>query len=405
MIPSADGIYYVDHSDTWDFDDGFYISVYPENCTFDHQIRGVGNISYQISLSAIDADGAPVVTGHDFIAPMRSYWRLRYGNDVILSGVITSCRVKEGDDYMSVAGKTWEHFFERWQYPFDPRPTHVNDFAWPNTFQNDESVASGAATPTGLQYQALNRDVIQIWADLLATIMNVPNRVPLDMTDLLSGISGIKTNYNLSLGDDSTAMDIVNGLADTGNGFDWWVGWDRAIHWGSPYRFGTTASPFIFFTLDSSIIVENLEFENSGPDNTHVLGRGAGLASQTTLQRAFGYGPAQTQWSRLDRSVDVGDVRNVNQLIKRTQKELSRGVNPKHDIPLSLNPDSITDFWNNFRTGRAIYIDRELIYHRIDSPQQLLSYNASLDNERGAKVDFTLSQIYDYSLNAGTPEG
>lgn len=415
----ADGVYYVDLGADPDFTPGSFISVYPENCTFDHAIKGIGNISFQLSFSATDQDGNPAVSGLDFIGPYRDYWRLRYGNVAILAGVIVSSHSKKGSDYMDIAGKTWEHIFELMQYPFDPRTTErvpgdpssapVNDYVHPNTYQNDELTGSGSATPEGLVYQAVNRDLIRIWSDLFTTSMNVPNRITFDVSDL-AGLSGIKApSYVFSLGDTSTMMDVANGLSEIENGFDWWVGYDRQIHWGSPYRFGNPSAPFSFATVDDTwadngYLIE-ADFTNDGPNATHVLGRGAGLASQTTLARAYGYTPAQTQFFRIDRMYDFGDVRNASVMVMRTQKQLSRDLQPKHTIPLSFDPGLISGFWANFRTGRAIYLNLDFVYHTVDSYQQLVSYTATLDENGNARANFALEQIYDLSVNAGSPEG
>jgi hypothetical protein len=395
-----DFTYYIDHTSTDPtFTPGSFISFKPENLAWDEQIRGVGNCSYQISFSALDVDGAVIVSGHDFIGPMRSWFRLRYGDVVIMSGpIVSSERTSFHDDFMSVAGKTWEHYFERWQYPFDPRfgpPDHTFDFQHPNTYNNNELIGSGAATPDGLAYQAFNRDLIRILGDIIPEVMNVGNRITFDLSSL-SGLSGIRTNMNLSLGDDSYLDSIINTL---------WIGHDMAFHWATPYRFGNPTSPAIYYTIDSSHIPIDLGFTNNGPAATHVLGKGAGLASQTTLGRAYGYLPGQVQFSRLDASYDFGDIRSFQQLINLTQKQLSRDLQPQHVITLKVDPYLITDYWLTFRIGRAIYIDYEMIFHMIDSPQQIKSYSATMDPEGGVLVDITLDQIYALSINTGTPEG
>lgn len=413
---TADNTYHIDHSSDPTF--GSFISFHPEELQFDDQIGdgvqdGVGNCSYQISFSQIDEDNNPVVTGHDFIGPMRSYFRLRYGNVVIMAGPIVSTHTGLGDDFMSVAGKTWESYLARWQYPFDPRgnietPTDpVNMFRHPNSYQNDEIVGSGNPTPTGLVYQASNRDLIYILGDLLSTSMNTGNRITFDIS-LLATLCGIKTNYQLSLGDTSYFDSIIMGLAGTGNGFNWWISHDMKFYWASPFRFGNTAAPSLVLVVDGSTdekTPDELAFTNNGPTATHVLGTGAGLASSTTLGRAYGYNPAQVIYSRLDSSYDFGDVRNVNQIINKTQKRLSHDLQPQHDIPLTIDPSRVTSFWSNWRKGRAIYIDYELTSHRIDSPQQLKAYSCAVDSMGKAEVNFTLDQIYDLAYNAGSPEG
>src|SRR6266404_2244093 len=383
---TADHTYYIDHSADPLFTPGSFISFKPENLQWDDMIRGVGNCSYQISFSALDVDGAVIVSGHDFVAPMTSYFRLRYGDIAIMAGpIVSSERASFHDDFMSVAGKTWEHYLERWQYPFDPRDAHVNDYQAPLTYQNNELVASGAATPTGLAYQAFNRDLIYVLSDLLSTTMNVPHRITFDISDL-AVLSGIRTNFQLSLGDNSFINTILDNLSTTGNGFDWWISHDKKFHWASPYRFGNPSVPTIIYTVDSSHIPDDLGFTNNGPLATHILGKGAGLASQTTLGRAYGYAPSQTLYSRLDQSYDFGDIRNPAQLVNKTQKQLSHDLQPQHVIPLKMDPSKTAGFWSTFRPGRAIYINYDLIMHQLDSPQQLKSYSAQMDSNNNGDV-------------------
>jgi hypothetical protein len=413
---TADGIYYVDLGPDPDFTDGSFISAYPEQATWDDHVGngdsdGVGNFSCQFTRTARDQDGDLVISAHDFIGPWRSYFRLRYGNDAIMAGPVTNTGIGLNDDFMSVSGKTWEAYMARWQYPFDGRThppsdiDHINDFTFSNTFMGNESVGSGVATPNGLAYQANNRDVILIWSDLIANAMNlVPNRMIFDLSKLAT-LSGIRTNYQLSLNDTSYFDSIIQGLAGTGQGFDWWISWTRKFYWATPYRFGNPATPSLIYTIDSDHLPEDLAFQNEGPMSTHTNGNGAGLATQTTLSRAFGYGPAQTQFTRLDANYDFGDVRNVDQLINKTQRRLSKDLQPVHTIPVTIDPTTFVNFWPSFRKGRAIYIDLDLGYHHIDSGQQIVGYSANMNEEGDVLVDLTLSQIYDLSYNAGSAEG
>jgi len=412
---SADGKYYIDLSADPLFAPGNFVSTYPEQLAFDDQIgnglsnNGVGNCSWQYSLSALDQDGGTVVTGHDFIGPYRTYYRLRYGNVVIQAGPTVSWTTILGSDIMSVAGKTWEHYLERWMYPFDGRtnPDHTQDYKFTNTFQNDEITGSGVLTPAGLVYQASLRDVIRIFSDIFSTTMNVPNRQIFDISNLAS-LSGVKTNYQLTLGDTSFMNSLITSLAGIGIGFDWWISHDKKIFWATPYRYGNNSSPTIIYTFDGSDDAhtpDDLEFTNNGPAATHVEGTGAGLATATTLARAYGDSTNQIVFTRLDQNYDFGDVRNVDELIAKTQKQLSLDLNPQHIIPLKVNPARISNFWSTFRKGRAIYINYEMIAHKIDSPQQLVSYNATTTDEGEVVVDFTLKQIYNTVATAGTAEG
>lgn len=407
---TADGKYYIDLGTDPTFSGGSFISTYPEQLTFDDEIKAVGNVAWQISFAAKDQDNATIISGHDVFGPYRTFYRLRYGNTAIQAGVLTSTNTILGTDFMSCASKTWEHYLERWEYPFDgrtetPLPNgHVNDYQHPNTYQDDELVGTGSPTPPGLAYQATNRDVIRIISDLLSTAMNVGNRVIFDLSNL-SGLSGIKTNFQLSLGDNTKLFSIINDLSGLGNGFDWWISHNMKFYWATPNRYGNPSSPSIVHTFDSTSMPDDLAFTNNGPKATHVQGRGAGLASSTTLSRAYGYAASQTQFSRLDESYDFGDIRNATELIAKTKKQLSLDLNPQHEIPMTIDPSRITNYWRYFRKGRAIYINMEMISHRIDSPQRLTKYSGRVDDMGNALVDFTLDQIYETSSTVGVAEG
>jgi hypothetical protein len=401
---AADGIYYIDLGPDYQFSTGSFVSIYPEQLQFDDVIRGVGNCSWQISFSAKDQDGNTVVSGHDIFGPYRTYYRLRYGNITIQAGPLVSWTTELGTDYMSCAGKTWEHLLERWEYPFDGDPAHVNDYVFANSFIGDEVTGSGAATPAGLTYQANNRDVNRIINDLLSTSMLIGNRAVVFDLSPLGALSGIKTNYQFTLGDNVKMFSVVDSLASIGQGMDWWISWDLKFYWATPFRFGDNTSPVIIYTFDSDHMPDKLKFTNNGPDDTHIMGRGAGLATSTTLSRSYGYLGAQIVYGRLDGSYDFGDVRNIDELNKITKKQLSLDVNPQHEIPLSIDPSRITDFWSEFRKGRAIFINMEMIAHQIDSAQQMKSYSCTVDNNGNAMVDYTLQQIYDVSYSIGTEE-
>lgn len=408
---TADGIYYVDLGPDSDFTPGSFISCYPEQLTFDDAIRSIGNCAWQITFSALDQDGALVVTP-DFIGPYRSYFRLRYGNAAIMAGTIINVHTKLGDDFMSIAGKTWEHYFEREYYPFDPRatpsPGHIADYSQAH-YEGNELTPSGSLI-TGLAYEAHNRDVILILGDLLSEIQNsVSYHMVFDISTLVaSGVTSLRTNYQLAWGDTSYVNSIIESSLQVGQGFDWWITWDRKIYWATPFRFGNPASPVIIYTFDGSDDAHtpmNLEFDNIGPAFTHLFGTGSGLATQTQLGAAVGDTLNEASFHRLDGTVSFGDVRNYASLLAMVRRAYSMGIQPVHNIPLSVNPADIPDFWTTFRKGRAIYINYDLGYHHINSPQQIKSYSAKTDDAGNVTVDFTLDQIYDINYDYGTPEG
>lgn len=420
---SADNAYHIDLGPDPDFTGGSFVSFKPEQLACDDMVRGVGNCSWQISFSAKDEDNATIVIPPappeyvPFIGPYRDYFRLRYGNVAIVAGPIVSTETKIGDDFVSVSGKTWEHYLERWQYPFDPRVTpsdpvdHTQDYQFPNSLMNNEG-GPGSGQPlagTGLAYECYQRDIVLIISDILSQTMNaVPYRHIFDLSNFASGLSGIHANYQLSLGDQTYMDALIGQLADIGQGLDWWITHYGKFYWASPFRFGNPATPTLALTVDSTtpLGVGALGFGNNGPVATHVFGKGAGFATQTTMARAYGYGPAQAKYSRLDKMYDFGDFRHKQALTDRTERQLSLDLQPQHTIPLQLDPSQIPNFWSTIRKGRAIWITYDLGSNYIDSLHQIVSWSARDENNSGNMlVDLTLQQRYDLDWSVGTAEG
>jgi hypothetical protein len=397
-MPSVtyDNIYYVDLSDDPDFTPGSFASVYPENCSFDDEISAIGNIAFQLSFGAEDQDGNAAVprprggSQVPFIGPYRSYYRLRYGAAVIQTGIIVNTSTHLGDDYVSIAGKTWPHIWEKWQYPY---------MAGPRSHARDYIIGS---PPAGQVYQVFNEDVITILGTLGPAYQNlVPYRLIFDWSTM-TGLSGIHTNYQMDWGDMTTLFSKFTDLCGIGQGIEWWVNTDRKILWASPFRYGTPPSPDYIASFDDTILPEDLSFSNNGPGATHITGRGTRIAVGTQMASAYGYPGNQQQFSRFDADFDFGDVRNQDMMDSKTAKKLTEVVQPQHDIPIRLNPDNFENYWIDFKVGKAIHVNIDLYYHIINSGQQLRSYRATLDLNGNASVDWTLRQIYDVPAPSAT---
>lgn len=421
---AVDGVYYLDYMDTPapgrgdapdpDWSVLPYVCTYPENLAADDSMGGAGNCSWQWSLSANDVEGNPVMTGDTFIGPWRSYWRLRCGNTVIGSGPITGINIKLGDDFMSVAGQTWEAVLARWQYPFNPNSRdNLSLYSFEKALIGNETSPGPTSdnTPPGLAYECFQRDIALIAHDILVTVRDtVPDRLWFNFGDLNNPI-GIKDNFQLSWGDDTSMDSFVNSLGGTGEGFDWWISWDRKFNFGSPYRFGSQMAPNInaFIDVDTDGLLD-LEYDNNGIQGTHVLGKGAGFATQTTLMAAYGYALAQSSYTRLDISFDYGDVRNRASLVNKTKKSLALIIDPIREVPISMDPavwDAANSgtFWGTFRKGVAIYITVDTGFNQIDAPYRLKSWSLTDENNTGNMVvALTCERIYPQPADFGNPD-
>lgn len=393
-----------------DFKTMQYYCAKPENLAMDDAMGGPGNISWEWTLTSEDVEGNPVIREYDLVGPWRSWWRLRCGSTVIESGPILDYGGKMGDQFVRAAGKTFEAYLPMWQYPFDPRPDHVNDYRYDNTFINDEAAGSGDPTPTGLVYQANNRDVLLIAYDLLRKTMNgVSNRMLFDLAALNNTV-GIKTNFQYTLGDDSGMDSALSNLVAIGEGFDYWISWDMAFKVGSPYRYGSSLSPNISYFLDVDTPgLISLDYDDPGIQGTHVLGRGAGLAVQTQMGSAFGYEQAQEVYSRLDVAYDYGDIRNQTQLNNMTKKSLSIIIDPLRELTVIIDPAAMIeagiDYWGTFRKGRAIYVTVDTGFHNLNAPYRIKNWSLADENNTGnMQVTLTLDRIYPQVADFGNPD-
>lgn len=393
--------YYIDH-----FDNTLSVihTFHPENLQAVLNISQPHTVTYEISYSALDTTGTTVVFAEDFIGPYRDGWLLRQGFVPIAAGLITSTNGKKGDDFMTVGGKSWLHYFERRQYPFNGDPAHLFD------------EAIGGA-PYGFAYYAGAVDVATILSDVLGHILSKYGSWAIDLTTL-SSLTGTLANFEIPIGDESFASDFIATLSQVAPGFDYRVTWDMIFQIAAPYFFGDPtdpmvditdpASPLWSYTLDSSDDAHDpldVEFTNSGPGATHVAGYGSSLTGQLAVTK--GYVPGHDEFHRLDESDDYSDnIATRSTLDKIVGHRISYDLQPQHEIPITVQPNQITDFWNIFRPGYAIWVDQDVGYHHIRSGQRIISMTIT-DNESTGEptCDLGLNQVYDTHDNVGTDEG
>lgn len=403
VLPKTDDTeYYIDH-----FDDTLTVfqSFRPENFKAVLNVREPDTITYEISFSALDMAGSTIVT-HDFIGPQRTGWLLRQGWTPISAGLHTSHNTKLDDDFMTVGGMDWLSYFAHRQFPFNGTPGHLFD------------EALGGA-PSGLAYQVHLKDIAGILNDLLNAIFAKSYSWPIGFPTAngvfaLANI-GKTINMDLPIGDQTYISDIVSTLADLPPGFDFEVTWDMLFKIASPYFFGDPMTfdvtdstdshwAYVFDGSDDAHTPFELEFTNTGPLATHVSGYGDGSPQMAVT---LGYAPGQVQFHRLDGSYQFSNIANRSVLNDLTQRQLAFGLNPVHEIPVSVLPSSITNFWTKFKPGRAIFIDYDLISHQINSGQRIVSMSIDSDNQDNGEpvVALGLNQVYAQSDNAGSNEG
>jgi hypothetical protein len=392
------GNWYIDHLRHDDL--SIFQTIRPENLHFVLNARDKSTIDYEISCSAVDLSGSPVVSEmgpgeSGFIGPWRTGWNLRFGSQIIAAGVHTSVSGSLGDDYMKVAGVDWVGYLDQRLYPFDPRPDHVNDYVI-------------GTPPAGLAYEDVSVDASVIINNLWQAIFGRPNSLPLTYGPLTVGLT--VPYFRLDLGDTTTLLEQIQDLADFFPGFDFWVDpLTLEFQTAYPYRFGDitalieagSTGPNIVYSTDD-VVPDSLDFTNTGPAQTHLFGTGSGLASE--LGTALGTIDGEETFWRTDGQYDAGDVYDQDSLDGLTAQQLSYGLNPIHEISLVLDPARITDFWEKFKPGVAIWVDEDLLFHQIQSPQRVVSIDATVSNDGNVTATIGVNQIYDTSTDAGIPE-
>lgn len=387
-------------------------TIFPENLNFVKNIRDASTINYEISYGSKDVDDSDVVYEHDIIRPFFTGWRLRYTDfeeiDVtIMEGIHTMCNAKPGRDFMKVNGIDYTGYLDYVKYPFNPQSP--NDYR----IKSDGTAAdpddyTGDNPPRGYAYKT-EKDVAQIINDLFAVCWAVDNRLPI--TCALDDF-GYETKFQVALGETTTLLSMLKSLSDIDPGFDFIVNNDREFHAWTPFRYGTSDSPDIAYNFDKDtpgVEQETTEFTVTGPKYTHVLG--LATAPKSRLGRSLGATLAEEAYWRLDGDEDFGEVVDQDQLNEKTKFALKYWNNPVHEIPFRVYVEDLQDvldpdiFWEVFRAGFAIFIDWDLVYHRIDSAQRIISMDCKISNNGNGTVDFGLNQIYDLTGIGGDEEG
>lgn len=396
-----------------DHDFNVFQSFCPENLHFTMNDEDISTIEYEITASAMDLDGDPVITGNDFISPHNTHWQLRYGPSIIImAGVHTSVEMDYGGNYMSVSGADWMWYLAQRFMPFDGRAGHINDFII-------------GTPPEGLAYEDTSVDVVVAIQTIAAMIFGRDNSIPIDFGDPdPAGVDA--TYYRIDLADTTSFLSIVQDLCAIAPGTAFEITPDLFFEAVSPRWYGDpndiandSGNSNLIWTIDDDHPPLNLKFTNTGPGATHVQGSGEGTG-QSNVSSLSNVDNQEVYW-RTDKSYDFQNTIHMTDVINKTQERLTFDINPIHEIPIILDP-SIVDaqyeidqshspgdddgfFWTNFKPGRAIWIDLQLIAHHIQSAHHIVSMDCTLNSSGVMMVSLTENQIYDTSGQASTPEG
>jgi hypothetical protein len=353
---------------------------------------GPDEVECELSLYARDDDGQLIVSP-DFIGPDRSDFRLRRDDlpKPITCGEITLYGGADaGEEHVKIAGKSYLHYLERRVWPYDATLSYTN---WPD----------------GFRFKVTNAEVAQIVKDVLETIRDVSPNFPGPPTDALPSYSldftvdvqntGKRINYEISPFDQESIYDKIRTLAEMDRqqgGFDFHMR-DAAKTFRLYYpEYGDPDEPVLVLEVDLATQLANMlqaGLTNTGPEATHVLGVGAGTSSrQGGVNRHFR--ESSRRYRRRDKVADFGDVKNLDLLESLTGAALQFAANPVHEVPITVDPKQIPDFWKLARPGKYVEVAYDLGYHILNSVHKIASMDCTVTLEGDESVTFGLNQHY-----------
>lgn len=413
---AAGGVWTVEHRSHAEFmpdgldgditDDGadeLLEEIYPENLHFRLQLGtlGPGTVDYEVSRGAKDVDGDPAVT-EDFVGPMRTDFVLKRSDliEPIMAGMHTTVAGTDEQatplDVVKVTGADWLEYLDRRRWPYDAALSYVD---WPD----------------GFRFRVAAAEIGQLVKDILETVRDVSTNYPaapdaghpsyslaytVDADD-----TGHTTNYEIVQFESSSILDLITTLATAGRdrgGFDLQATWDKVYRIIYP-EIGDPDSPV--FTIEVDVVshlanAQAVGFTNTGPAATHLLGVGAGTSTrQGGVNRHFRHSSAT--FRRLDDVADFAEVKNLDALEDLTGSQLALGSNPVHEIPIRVDPATITDFWLLCKPGVYVAVNYDLGFHTINSVQRVTAMDCNVSTEGDESVDLELNQYYDTSPDAG----
>ena len=400
------------NSSTLTADGSVIQTVKPENLHFLMQlgVLGPGTISYEISRTAKNDDGSPVVVdqtdGSDMVAAYKTDFALRRADleDPVMAGMHTSAPSAEdsGDAPLGpvqIAGMDWLHYLDLRVWPYDATLSYVN---WPDGFAFNVAAA---------EIGQLIKDILETVRDLSAAYPGPPDPTATPSYSLGFTVdaddTGVSMDYLISPFDSTTILAMIQQLASAetyagGYGFEFFMTWDKVFRLVYP-SIGDPTSPVFTLEVDATTHVANMRkvgFTNNGPLATHVLGVGSGTANkQGGINKHFPKNSAV--YRRIDQVASFAQVADLGALEALTGGTLAFGANPVHEIPVEVDPADIPNFWTVCKPGVYVEVVYDLGVHQINSVQKVVSMDCTVDEEGNETVVLGFNQYYDVSPASG----
>jgi hypothetical protein len=360
-------------------------TFHPENLQFNLEKgeNGPHTINYEISRSADNV--APL-----FVRPYVTDFELYRDTDLILAGMHTMFSVNSDEEHCKIGGKGWLHYLERRFWPFDPNDPDAHKVKH-----------TGSPTPDdpgeGFAYKEFDLDPMQIIADILDEVLAEPES--LAITYSLTNIGETVDIYTIDLIDTENILSKIQSLAQRDPGdFDFWITNAKQFQRANPRIYDLaivdddTEAEHIFEASDLDTGLNNVRFTNTGPEQTRLYGQGVSQAIERVSRRE--YIPGSEQFRLLEGHTSFGDVSDSTSVSRLTRKKMLFGLNPVHEITIEVVTEQISNFWTRFKPGIGIWLYADLEGWDIQSAQEVVTMNCSIDNEGNELVTLKLNQIY-----------
>jgi hypothetical protein len=368
--------------------DGTVLSTFkPENLTFSLEKgeNGPHTVSYELSRGNDSVTPA-------FVGPYRTDFELYSDTDLIVAGMHTLFNVESDQEHVKIGGKGWLHYLQKRYWPFDP-----ND---PNAYRKKAGLAApdDDDPPTGYAYAVTGIDSMDIIGDMLDMITADPNS--LEITHSLVDI-GHDPVFSIDLIDTESIYDKIVTLSQEDPGeFDFWVTNAKVFQRAAPRLYSLDVvedeeHADIEHIFDSEVLDSGLHsvgFTNTGPVATRL--RGTGSSQSTTLASVREFFDGSAEFRLLEDNISFGHVNTQSRVVTLTRKHMLFGVNPVHEITITVVSDRIANFWTRFKPGKAIWLKANLEGWNIDSAQEIVTMTCNPDNAGNELVTMRLNQIY-----------
>lgn len=401
-----------------DWSSGKYVGEYSLlNPTAEIRNSEPGGFSGEIALGQKRRGSTTLGITRDQFIPFATHyelWRQSSGNGVCISaGMLASINLQKNRDTVLVAGKDWIHYLQRRLYPFDPAAYLAGGWTrWPRRWPDIRGTHGPAQSSSPVDVSIVVRQLIQTitreepteeppigytWpasqnADVFGAIPITQN-IPL---------TGNTVRYVIYPGDPTTIYDHITRLSEmTEKGFEFDIGpISMEFRLWSPRRNHTQTIPVYTFRAtddEESGAMTEFDWTNDGPEGTYLVGLGAGehkAGATWTTERNV------TEFSRLDKAYDFGQIPNTDMLLQMLQDQDDLHPQKKLAIQL-LNPEFLS---LNFYTGdrpRALLGARIRVVHdfaplhTVDAQFWINNITWNVDDSTNEWVDLEIQQDYE----------